>query len=783
MARRVDRGRKMGWQGLLLAALSVMAFAVAASLPIQAASNAPPSARKRSWPRRPPFALRKDALAPAKPSPAPKRWTLLAEKPEQKLGLTAGPAGDVNGDGFDDIFAGGPLGVFYGSPNGLPTTASWQPDLTGPGTVFAAAAGDVNGDGFDDFLVYAPDMGVGNLGRRAFLFYGSASGLAAKPDWTYVVPPELTGVVAACACAGDVNGDGFADVVISVGFFQDFNGSATDNVVLVFHGSRAGLASQPAWRTQCYWQGEAFGAVVASADDVNGDGFDDLVVGAPGNDEKARDSGRVYVYHGSRFGLSPTPNWSQYYPRVARKDIDEAYQQFFGASVGCAGDVNGDGYDDLIVGAWGAERDDLGEGIVFVYHGSSQGLSPRFDWTAEANQMFGMLGWSVSGAGDVNGDGFDDVVAGARRFSDMQLCEGGAFVFHGSSRGLGKEPAWSAESDRTEDEMGWLVAGVGDVNGDGFADVLATSPHTGGGAERGRVFVYYGTAEGLSGSFNVRLGKPFLLWANWQWQHLSTLERFGVVCALVLSSLGGAALLLVWSRRRRLAVVHAAREAAINVERQRIARDIHDEAGGRLTRLSLLAGELAEDRELERASLIRKIQATTRDLSRTLGHIIWGLRPGQHSVGDVVDFLGDCAHEMLAPTGLRCVLDLPVDFPVACVRDTARQNLLAAFKEAINNALKHSKASEVVIKARCEGASLTVEVADNGQGLTAGPMLEAEAASGARFSGNGFYNMRDRLKASGGRFEMHSPPSGGLTLRFTVPIFPVEPQHLQPASP
>jgi hypothetical protein len=171
----------------------------------------------------------------------------------------------------------------------------------------------------------------------------------------------------------------------------------------------------------------------------------------------------VFVYHGSATGLSTTPSWTA--------ESNQAGAQF-GYSVSSAGDVNGDGFSDVIVGAPEFDSPEANEGRVFVYHGSATGLSTTPSWTAESNQAGARFGWSVSSAGDVNGDGFSDVIVGAPEFDSPELNEGRVFVYHGSATGLSTTPSWTAESNQAGARFGYSVSSAGDVNGDGFSDVI-----------------------------------------------------------------------------------------------------------------------------------------------------------------------------------------------------------------------------------------------------------------------------------------------------------------------
>jgi hypothetical protein len=286
------------------------------------------------------------------------------------------------------------------------------------------------------------------------------------------------------ATAGDVNGDGFADVIVGA---QDYdNGQADEGRAFVYHGSASGLSATPDWTAESDQVFAFFGWSVGTAGDVNGDGYADVIVGAYGYDNGQTDEARAYVYHGSASGLSATPDWTA--------ESDQA-NGFLGVSVGTAGDVNGDGYADVIVGASNYDNGQADEGRAFAYHGSADGLSSIANWTAGSDQASAHFGNSVGAAGDTNADGYADVIVGAYGDDNGQADEGRAFVYHGSTGGLSSTPNWTATSHRAFVYFGWSVGTAGDVNGDGYADVIVGAYQY---DSEGRAYVYHGSASGLS---------------------------------------------------------------------------------------------------------------------------------------------------------------------------------------------------------------------------------------------------------------------------------------------
>ncbi|MBN2005368.1 MAG: FG-GAP repeat protein [Anaerolineae bacterium] len=430
-------------------------------------------------------------------------WTIENDQDGAYLGFAVATAGDVNGDGYSDIIVGaylfdngetneGCVYVYHGSRVGVPRNPSWVGEANQIETRFGysvATAGDVNGDGYSDVIVgaYRYDNGETDEGR-AFVYHGSATGLSADPAWTVESNQAGAYLGVSVAAAGDVNGDGYGDVI--VGVYQYDNGEADEGQARVYLGADAGLSLAPDWVSEGDQAEALFGYSVATAGDVNGDGYSDLIVGALKYDNVETDEGRAFVYHGAASGLAEAPVWT------VEGDQDDAW---FGESVATAGDVNGDGYSDVIVGAYSYDNGEMNEGRAFVYLGSAAGLAANPIWTAEGDQAGAWFGWSVDTAGDVNGDGYSDIIIGASEYNNVQKDAGRVFVYHGSASGLGATPAWTAENDQTASFFGGSVASAGDINGDGYGDVIVgASGYDNGETDEGRAYVYFGSASGLN---------------------------------------------------------------------------------------------------------------------------------------------------------------------------------------------------------------------------------------------------------------------------------------------
>jgi len=401
--------------------------------------------------------------------------------------------------------------------------------------VSVAAAGDVNDDGYADVIVgaYRYDAGETDEGA-AFVFLGSASGIVANGSPlnanAQLESNQPDGWLGwSVAGAGDVNGDGYADVI--VGAYRYFSpGTVTEvGAAFIFHGSASGIVARgtpsnadtrilgPLLPGLNGREESWLGYSVAGAGDVNDDGFADVIVGAPNYDvatlaNQTKRAGAALIFLGGTGGIPS--GGSATADTMLAPSVSET-GGLFGKSVAGAGDVNDDGFSDVIVGAPFYETantaEQINEGCAFVFLGSDEGIADGGPSTAatqlDSNQRDAYLGWSVAGAGDVDDDGYADVIVGAVLYDAGEVDEGAAFVFLGSAAGIADGDVSTAaaqlESDQESAKLGQSVAGAGDINDDGYADVIVGAyRYDAGETEEGAAFVFLGSAGGIVANGN-----------------------------------------------------------------------------------------------------------------------------------------------------------------------------------------------------------------------------------------------------------------------------------------
>ena len=575
---------------------------------------------------------------------------------------------------------------------------------------------------------------------------------------------------------GDLDGDGWADLVVA----DVINGTRGERIVLRLHkGVFDGFKPDPEGVIQI---GETGGLkdlksddfVLQVCSDVDGDGLPDLLVGLPREASGDNVTGEVRLVgmDGSEFKVKPL--------RLLLGDA-----KGFGKSISSSDDLDGDGIPELIVGAYG---DNQAPGLIAVYRGRSRGWEPIPYAILKGNQARDGTGMSFKVVRTAHWSGLA-VGVGRSRVSEGRLENGEGEIFiipqQEIKTGMVRDMArLSFRAGRIKCSVARNLVDLGDLRKNGGTELAFGLPMVSFAANRGgRVEIlslpaklpvervgYFLSHDEDPGNLIQRMEAGYsarFASNNTAWKLATTKATVAMIDSHALErrfiwngvlAIVGASSLGVWLWRRRVEWV------ARNLERVRIARDLHDHLGAQMSQIHLLSC-LTKSSEIDRRKLeenLERIASAAEAVSTDVSKLSWMLNPENDLLEEFINYLSDFTSKFLESPGIEVAFDFPDEIPRARLSMEMRSHLFSVFKEALTNIVRHAEASRVCVRANVIKNRLQLIVEDDGRGLS---------ESKGRFNpGNGLKNMAGRMAELGGHFEIRNGSDRGTVVKIDSPL-------------
>lgn len=784
---------------------------------------------------------------------APRVQTLFVPPEVENFGNNPIFAGDLDGDGFHDLVVGcpehrnskkqhGAVFVFRGGKAGVEPKPflTWRAKSKGKhfGSVITGV-GDLNGDGRADLAIGFPDASPSRPNESAIEIYftpsldSSAPGSVARR-----ILSDVAGVEMGFSLSGgrDLTGDGLPDLAVGIPNWEGREWGLGS--VRVYSKLHSETDPELVWSYECIVKEARFGEEVCITGDANGDGFSDLAVGAVGvatfnfGDVTP---GLVYVFLGSKSGLAKKPTWQFGPPSEMRE---------FGRTLAWA-DLNGDGRSELVVGAPSPAVAHGLPGTVCAYQFHSTNQPPTLIGQWQPQAKGGKNGFSLSSAGDINGDGSEDIVFAAPYAKIRSDRLGQAYVILGSKTNLSSSPDCIFEPPPNANHMAYGLRGGFDLNGDGLADfVLGSTLIPGPTNAVGRVDIVYGSREvdwqdlravakfegGFDFSWEVPASSPTELSTATNSPPISisksaessaaglskttptsvapaanpaqnnsftspSTNRVAAVATAVpppiasvpqplpntgnsqaptidrqkrrqLALVGGAVGILagwgIWllNRHKRPKSIPSNPNAVPSPSRKSdLVNSVHD---GVSSRIHLLQRAIESGQSMDREKLKSLVDQLDENVQKILG--VASDRPkSPREIAENIRGLVSAHHPKDWTWRCGDLENLPAElWPPHVV-----QQLELALGEVLVNAFRHSGGNHLELSVRQRAEDIEFQIRDNGQGLP-----ETKTSNGL-----GLNSIQSRLKQIGGRVRFHSQTGQGLEVTLWAPLHPSPTPH------